>query len=271
MTVKTDNTSANQINISIDREELLKQLKDAEDENHFLLRSLENVQHRRGALHNKNIELKRIIADQKLDIDFAAKAIHASGFEARKLLYSADNAKQTAEKAKLEVKSEKEKNVVARGKIATLQSERAVLKNIVAMFLNSQPKKFKTSNKVRHSVQVLRDSLLFDPDYYVSTYPDVSQSSGDLVEHYVLFGWAEFRNPSAYFNTLHYLKNNTDIIASGVNPLVHFLAHGWKELRSPSPAINLKLWFEKNPSLFSSGLAIFELYIRNIETETSIE
>lgn len=277
MTAKVDYINANQIDYSIDREELLKQLKDAEEENFFLLRSLENVQHRREILHNKNQELKRIIADQRLDIDFAKNAIHASGFEARRLLDNAENsmrladkANQNARKAKLEAKAAKENNIVAAGKIANLQSERAVLKNIIAMFLNSHPKKFKTSKKVRHSVKVLRDSLLFDPDYYISTYPDVSQSSGDPVEHYVLFGWAEFRNPSIFFNTLYYLKNNADIIASGANPLVHFLEYGWKELRSPCPAINLKVLSNKNPSLFSSDLTVFELYIRNMETETTI-
>lgn len=71
----------------------------------------------------------------------------------------------------------------------------------------------------------------FDRQFYLQTYPDVSESGLDPVEHYVTTGWKELRDPAPNFSTAYYLEHNGDIKAGGVNPFFHFLKHGRVEGR----------------------------------------
>ena len=81
---------------------------------------------------------------------------------------------------------------------------------------------------------LVRESGVFDPVFYVEQYPDVAATGADPLTHYLRHGALENRNPSAMFDTGYYLRNNPDIARLGTNPLVHFCATGWKELRNPS-------------------------------------
>ncbi|POA21768.1 hypothetical protein C1886_04115 [Pseudomonas sp. FW300-N1A1] len=82
------------------------------------------------------------------------------------------------------------------------------------------------------TVRQLRDSSLFDADYYLGRYPDVREQGIDPLKHYMLHGWREGRDPSALFSTLKYLSENPDVAAARVNPLIHFLKCGQLEGRS---------------------------------------
>jgi CDP-glycerol glycerophosphotransferase (TagB/SpsB family) len=82
--------------------------------------------------------------------------------------------------------------------------------------------------------EIIRESGVFDAEYYLGQYPDVMETGIDPIAHYLRYGAAEGRNPSAMFDTRYYLKNNRDIAWQRVNPLLHFCQTGWKELRNPS-------------------------------------
>ena len=81
-------------------------------------------------------------------------------------------------------------------------------------------------------VAQIRESVLFDPDYYLANNTDVGNLGVDPLEHYMLHGWKEGRNPSELFNTSKYLLDNPDVAAARVNPLVHYLRSGQTEGRS---------------------------------------
>ena len=81
----------------------------------------------------------------------------------------------------------------------------------------------------------IRESGVFDPDYYLERYPDIAESGVDPVRHYLKYGAKEGRNPCAFFDTNYYLKNNQDVARRKINPLLHFCRVGWKELRNPHP------------------------------------
>lgn len=83
-------------------------------------------------------------------------------------------------------------------------------------------------------MDLIRESGVFDSEYYLEKYPDIAELGGDPIAHYLKHGASEGRNPSAMFDTRYYLANNPDVKLLGVNPLVHFCASGWKELRNPS-------------------------------------
>lgn len=82
------------------------------------------------------------------------------------------------------------------------------------------------------TVSLVRDSLLFDADYYLTSNPDVRDQGVDPLKHYMLHGWREGRNPSALFSTSKYLFDHPDVDAARVNPLVHYLKCGQLEGRS---------------------------------------
>jgi tetratricopeptide (TPR) repeat protein len=72
-------------------------------------------------------------------------------------------------------------------------------------------------------VQRLRDSALFDADWYLTCYPDVAVEGADPVEHFVVSGAAERRNPNSYFKTASYYEAFPELTKATVNPLLHFL------------------------------------------------
>lgn len=83
-------------------------------------------------------------------------------------------------------------------------------------------------------VDDIRQSGVFDADFYLRSFPDVAEIGMDPIAHYLKHGAVEGRNPSAMFDTGYYLKNNPDVSRDGMNPLLHFCRSGWKELRNPS-------------------------------------
>ena len=64
-------------------------------------------------------------------------------------------------------------------------------------------------------------SNLFDEKWYRAKYPDVAMEGMDAIEHYLLHGAHELRNPSPWFDTYFYLSENRDVTEAGINPLVH--------------------------------------------------
>lgn len=80
-------------------------------------------------------------------------------------------------------------------------------------------------------VRLLSRSPLFDSKWYLSSYPDVQLASVKPVQHYLLWGASEGRNPSPLFVTSQYLHTYPDVKASQLNPLVHYLRHGINERR----------------------------------------
>jgi hypothetical protein len=81
------------------------------------------------------------------------------------------------------------------------------------------------------SASLLRKSPLFDPDWYLSRYPDVAAAGIDPVVHYLESGWREGRDPSPRFSTTSYLKANADVAQAALNPLLHYLEFGYSEGR----------------------------------------
>lgn len=65
-----------------------------------------------------------------------------------------------------------------------------------------------------------------DSEYYGKRYPDIDTTKVDPLEHYVIFGWKEGRDPCEWFSTRHYLARHRDVSASGVNPFLHYILFG---------------------------------------------
>ena len=80
--------------------------------------------------------------------------------------------------------------------------------------------------------ELIIESGLFSPFYYLTQNLDVLGTGIDPLHHFCQHGWKEGRNPSQYFDCKAYLKKNTDVAKSGKNPLAHYVKYGKAEGRS---------------------------------------
>jgi glycosyltransferase involved in cell wall biosynthesis len=86
-------------------------------------------------------------------------------------------------------------------------------------------------------VATIRDSGLFNVDYYQQHYPEFRSRIADAIWHYCIRGWREGNNPSPDFDTQFYLTSNPDILEAGLNPFLHYIVTGKAERRFPNPQV----------------------------------
>jgi hypothetical protein len=97
-------------------------------------------------------------------------------------------------------------------------------------------------------------SGFFDPEYYLSRYPDVAAAQIDPLDHYVLHGTAEKRDPHPLFHTGFYLEKYPDVAATKVDPLLHYVECGARERRSPNPFFDANYYLERYPDVAAAGM-----------------
>ena len=80
----------------------------------------------------------------------------------------------------------------------------------------------------------------FDVHYYLSLNPDVAAADIDPLEHFIVTGWLEGRDPNAGFSVRDYLADNPDVAASDVHPFLHYLVAGRAEGRAPKSQLGFR-------------------------------
>jgi GT2 family glycosyltransferase len=70
------------------------------------------------------------------------------------------------------------------------------------------------------------DEMLFDGVLYLERNPDVGAAGADPMAHYLRYGWAEERNPNAWFDAVRYRRQAGLGQADTVSALAHYLALG---------------------------------------------
>jgi hypothetical protein len=103
--------------------------------------------------------------------------------------------------------------------------------------------------------------MLFDPSWYLHTYPDVAKAGANPLRHYLEFGAAEGRDPSPFFCTRWYLETYPDVAKAGANPLRHYLEFGAAEGRDPSPRFCTRWYLETYPDVAKSGVNPLQHYL----------
>lgn len=69
------------------------------------------------------------------------------------------------------------------------------------------------------------DNNYFDSEYYLKNNPDVLENNSDPVEHFLVIGYKENRNPNPVFQTKYY-KEKYQLEDEQLNPVIHFLTKG---------------------------------------------
>lgn len=84
-------------------------------------------------------------------------------------------------------------------------------------------------------IQIIESSILFDGDWYKTTYLDrLSEGTDKQISpalHYLTYGWQLGYDPSIYFSTLGYYYQNRDLQEYKVCPLLHYEMFGIYEHR----------------------------------------
>ena len=98
----------------------------------------------------------------------------------------------------------------------------------------------------RNEYKIIKDSGLFDEEFYLKTYSDVRTLDIDPIKHYIKHGWKEGRNPSENFDTITYIEKNSISKDSKYNPLVHYI----KSLLNSKKELSLEYNSIKKSNLF---------------------
>ncbi|YBV97523.1 glycosyltransferase [Phyllobacteriaceae bacterium JZ32] len=83
----------------------------------------------------------------------------------------------------------------------------------------------------KRDIALVRNSTLFDSDWYRKSYPDIDLLGIDPAEHYLWLGARIGRDPSPKFSSRKYLETNRDVAHAGHNPLLHYIKYGRRENR----------------------------------------
>lgn len=99
-------------------------------------------------------------------------------------------------------------------------------------------------------------SFVFDPKYYLKTYPEIAKSSKNYkaaYDHFVKTGFGQGRQGSKIFSVTYYLSQNKDVKRiSGENylkGLKHFVTYGKNEARVTSEEFHITVYRNKNSDL----------------------
>lgn len=87
---------------------------------------------------------------------------------------------------------------------------------------------------------IILRSGLFNPRFYLLSYPDVRRADVDPLMHYLKFGWKEGRNPNSNFDTNFYKASCDDVKKINICPLAHYLIYGVKEGGEVNPHLYMK-------------------------------
>lgn len=108
--------------------------------------------------------------------------------------------------------------------------------------------------RYRAELRLIRESGLFDADWYLETYPDVAARGVDPLLHYLRHGAREGRDPNSLFSSSWYMATYPEVASGAGNPLVDYIRHGVAAGRDPSPLFSTAWYLEANPDVAKAGI-----------------
>ena len=100
----------------------------------------------------------------------------------------------------------------------------------------------------------LRESGLFDADFYLDAYPEARDSGLNPLHHFLRTGAQKGFRPNALFDPAWYEATYPDVQEMGINPLLHYLRHGAAEGRDPGPGFSTMAYLSLHPELQQDGV-----------------
>jgi hypothetical protein len=119
-----------------------------------------------------------------------------------------------------------------------------------------------TDEDLESLYEMVRDSGLFDAEWYLNQYPDVATEGFDPLRHFIWHGLREDRNPNALFSAEWYANNYPDVEQTKTAPFIHFLKWGASQRKSPSGNFDALRYLRQNPDVEESGENPLVHYLR---------
>jgi SAM-dependent methyltransferase len=101
---------------------------------------------------------------------------------------------------------------------------------------------------------VIKQSNLFDADYYLGQYAELKNNIDTLIRHYVESGAGAGLKPNPLFDTYFYIENNPELIQTGQNPLYHYILDGARAGRKTSCLFDTRFYLEMNRDVIESDI-----------------
>lgn len=113
--------------------------------------------------------------------------------------------------------------------------------------------------QARIQIKRVSESSLVDKNWYLTFYKDLTGSDVCPVEHYVLFGWKEGRNPNAFFDTNWFISKYQ--LEGNVCPLLYYIDNWKAEALLPSPKFDAIDYVETHSDVREAGIEPLSHYI----------
>jgi len=221
---------------NIDQQQFIKLIQELEIEKENLERCNQALKFKLSDMQNKIQNNNDFISMLERDQIIAANKISS-------LIHSESMLKQSLEErfeelailANLLVENEKD----YKNKIDMLHKKQSVIDIRPQDTLTSRLKNKLTSikhQKVKsrqflQNVAIIRQSELFNNDWYLKNYPESSSHKFGAAGHYLEHSLVLKTNPSPDFDGNWYLQVYEDVNVAGMNPLLHYIKFGIKENR----------------------------------------
>ena len=108
--------------------------------------------------------------------------------------------------------------------------------NALLMYLKYEknlPIKLNKTNIGEHDL--IKNSGLFNDDYYIKNYPETNKYKSDLISHFMQIGFKKGYNPSENFDTNWYLDSYPNVKKANMNPVTHYIKYGQYEKKITKP------------------------------------
>lgn len=195
-----------------------------------LLKALTRLEHDLEDERRRHSQTKKALNDAREDSDLVLHQL----LEAHKELERRYSGGKNSESGRGQARKGNAQNNVASTPLAPVR--RGVVRKLVGPIrFVLKPLSIVKRVALRKDIALLRQSELFDAEWYLQKYPDVAHNKLDPAEHYLRYGAKELRDPSSRFSTNRYLQTYADVAKSGMNPLVHYLSFGKSEGRLAAP------------------------------------
>jgi glycosyltransferase involved in cell wall biosynthesis len=137
-------------------------------------------------------------------------------------------AKNIAERQNLEMKY---RTVLSIIRSRFLSLFRSVLLKIPGVKLASRIcRKLINKIKIKKYRKLITRSGLFDVEYYLKNNQDIKNYNIDPLDHFILYGGDDRRNPNSTFDMRYYSLAFPELMSRlSVNPLVHYICHGFQQ------------------------------------------
>ena len=103
---------------------------------------------------------------------------------------------------------------------------------------------------------------LFDPEYYGGQLAEEEAGTFEPVQHFISTGWRMGKKPIPYFDPLFYAGENSDIDFTRIDPLSHYITKGWREGRQPRPYFDPLFYRQQYPEVAHSSLDPLSHYVQ---------